>query len=86
MAADPSVDGIVDNPVDRQKRNLSSLNPEDLLPESSEIKRNLQHQPVMVGLECHRLGYGNIQDMKRTQGLHWRQTFVWDNRTRVPHL
>ncbi|KAK9512546.1 hypothetical protein O3M35_000947 [Rhynocoris fuscipes] len=26
------------------------------------------------------------EDMKRTQGLHWRQTVAWDNRTRVPHL
>ncbi|KAK9504954.1 hypothetical protein O3M35_009120 [Rhynocoris fuscipes] len=61
--------------MDRQKRNLSSSKPEDLLPESPEIKRNLQHQSVryqlehsilhvtlvMVGLKCHRLGYGNIQ-------------------------
>ncbi|KAK9499814.1 hypothetical protein O3M35_002784 [Rhynocoris fuscipes] len=39
-------DGFVDNPVDREKRNLSSLKPEDLLPESPEIKRNLQHQSV----------------------------------------
>ncbi|KAK9512283.1 hypothetical protein O3M35_000746 [Rhynocoris fuscipes] len=39
-------DGFVDNPADREKRNLSSLKPEDLLPESPEIKRNLQHQSV----------------------------------------
>ncbi|KAK9508734.1 hypothetical protein O3M35_006221 [Rhynocoris fuscipes] len=40
------LNGFVDNPVDREKRNLSSLKPEDLLPESPEIKRNLQHQSV----------------------------------------
>ncbi|KAK9512192.1 hypothetical protein O3M35_000662 [Rhynocoris fuscipes] len=46
---------------------LSSLKPEDLLPESPEIQRNLQHLltdvEVMVGLKCHRLGYGNIQEV-----------------------
>ncbi|KAK9501920.1 hypothetical protein O3M35_012553 [Rhynocoris fuscipes] len=44
-------DGFLDNPVDREKRNLSSLKPEDLLPESPEIKRNLQHQSVRYQLE-----------------------------------
>ncbi|KAK9509448.1 hypothetical protein O3M35_006762 [Rhynocoris fuscipes] len=56
-------DGFVDNPLDREKRNSSSLKPEDLLPESPEMKRNLQHQSVMVGLKCHLLGYGNIQEV-----------------------
>ncbi|KAK9509376.1 hypothetical protein O3M35_006707 [Rhynocoris fuscipes] len=37
---------IVDNPVYLQKRNLSSLKSEDLLPGSPEIKRNRQHQAV----------------------------------------
>ncbi|KAK9503763.1 hypothetical protein O3M35_010254 [Rhynocoris fuscipes] len=39
-------DGIVDNPVDREKRILSSLIPEDLLPENPEIIWNPQHQLV----------------------------------------
>ncbi|KAK9503926.1 hypothetical protein O3M35_010384 [Rhynocoris fuscipes] len=43
---DFGVYGTVDNPVHRQKRNLSSLKSEDLFPGSPEIKRNLQHQPV----------------------------------------
>ncbi|KAK9501750.1 hypothetical protein O3M35_012422 [Rhynocoris fuscipes] len=70
---------------------LSSLKPEDLLPESPEIKRNLQHQSVryqlehsilhvtlvMVGLKCHRLGYGNIQmvgvQQKNKKNQEWKR-------------
>ncbi|KAK9502840.1 hypothetical protein O3M35_011536 [Rhynocoris fuscipes] len=34
-----------------------------LLPESLEIKGNLEHQRVTVGLKCHRLGCCEIQEV-----------------------